>query len=219
MTCGVYKIINEVNGKIYIGSSKDLEKRWKSHKQQRKFLIGRALNKYGIDNFVFEVLEECVECDLLNREQYYLDSLKPFTPTGYNICVVAGNTLGVKWTDERRQQQSELRKALGFGKWNKGKVPHNKGISWSDDIKDKISAARLGKLTGSQNHKSIACSFISPGGEIVECESINGLARQNNLSPQGLWMVYKGQRNHHKGWRLNRLNSRTEEVKCLHITY
>lgn len=89
--CGVYKIINQVNKKIYIGSSKDIYKRWTQHidklnkgEHENKHLQN-AWNKYGSDNFEFEIVEECSSGAQFEREQYYLNTLNPFDENGYNI--------------------------------------------------------------------------------------------------------------------------------------
>lgn len=76
--CGVYKITNIVNGKFYIGSSKEISKRWGCHrKAKRNMIIHNAIRKYGIENFVFEILECCKEEQLIEREQFYYDLLEP----------------------------------------------------------------------------------------------------------------------------------------------
>lgn len=76
---GIYKITNNINGKIYIGQSIDIDKRWREHKRRaqvpnkeyEKYLY-RAFRKYGIDNFTFEILEECSRDQLNDRENYYI---------------------------------------------------------------------------------------------------------------------------------------------------
>ena len=89
--CGVYKITNKVNGKIYIGSSNNIENRWHQHKLQLRDGIHtnqhlqHAWNLYGEDNFMFEVIEECAPEIQFEREQYYLNTLSPFEERGYNI--------------------------------------------------------------------------------------------------------------------------------------
>ena len=83
---GIYRIKNLVNDKCYYGSSKNIEKRWVTHKnhlnggKHHNVPLQRAWDKYGEDNFSFEVVEECDEIFLLEMEQYYLD-LNP----DYNI--------------------------------------------------------------------------------------------------------------------------------------
>jgi group I intron endonuclease len=76
---GIYKIKNLVNDKCYYGSSKNIEKRWVIHKNHLKngkhhnIHLQRSWDKYGENNFVFEVVEECDETILLELEQKYLD--------------------------------------------------------------------------------------------------------------------------------------------------
>lgn len=89
--CGVYKITNIVNGKLYVGSLKDIEYRWSQHRDElNKGTHGnphlqRAWNKYGQSSFKFEVIEECEPSIQFEREQFYLNTLSPFDDNGYNI--------------------------------------------------------------------------------------------------------------------------------------
>lgn len=81
---GIYRIKNLVNNKCYYGSSKDIEKRWRTHKnhlnggKHHNIPLQRSWNKYGENNFVFELVEECDETFLLELEQKYLDSNPEF---------------------------------------------------------------------------------------------------------------------------------------------
>lgn len=93
MKSGIYKITNTVNGKFYIGSSKKIEERWDWHKQylNGKYHINPKLQHawdfYGEEKFIFEIVEEVEFSLLLEREQHYLDLLKPYErEIGYNIC-------------------------------------------------------------------------------------------------------------------------------------
>lgn len=86
---GIYKITNKINGKIYIGQSKDIAHRWKEHKWRSKnclYPIQKAITKYGIENFEFEVIEECLLEELDDREIYYIDLYNSTNKAiGYNI--------------------------------------------------------------------------------------------------------------------------------------
>lgn len=87
---GVYKITNIVNGKIYIGSSKNIAMRWQSHifdlshnTHHNKELL-KDFTKYGIENFNFSIIEIIVDVDkLLECEQMYIDKFNSIK-NGYN---------------------------------------------------------------------------------------------------------------------------------------
>ncbi len=98
MTMGIYKIENKVNGKIYIGSSKNIENRWKKHKYDLRSNnhhsehMQNAWNKYGKENFIFKIIEEIRDENILiEREQYWINALKSYNiDIGYNIAYRAG---------------------------------------------------------------------------------------------------------------------------------
>lgn len=87
---GIYKIENKLDGKKYYGSSKNIKKRWNRHKRDlnRKIhdnvYLQRAWNKYGEENFIFDIVYQCDEESLLIIEQKYLD-----TNPEYNIGINA----------------------------------------------------------------------------------------------------------------------------------
>lgn len=90
--CGIYKITNTVNGKVYIGQSIDIEQRWKNHKKEARnpnskyghYPLYRAMRKYGIDNFKFDIIEKCPPASLNDREIFYIASYKSHESNGYN---------------------------------------------------------------------------------------------------------------------------------------
>lgn len=95
---GIYRIVNKVNNKIYVGSSTNIYERWKVHKNDLKenrhqnSHLQRAWNKYGEKNFKFEILEE-IKADrnkiwaaLIIRERYYVDFYDSLNRNkGYNL--------------------------------------------------------------------------------------------------------------------------------------
>lgn len=106
---GVYKIHNRLNDSIYIGSSFNIEKRFKRHyyllrtNQHNNQHLQRAWNKYGEESFEFTILATCQKEELLKREQYHINLLKP----KYNICPIAGSTTNREVTLETRQKISK----------------------------------------------------------------------------------------------------------------
>jgi group I intron endonuclease len=118
MPSGIYRIINFINGKFYVGSATYLRKRLSDHKcsliknQHVNQYLQNAWNKYGAENFHFEVLEYCIKEILVFREQYWIDKLQSANDKfGYNMAKTAGNTAGIKWTEEQRAKY--LAKRIG----------------------------------------------------------------------------------------------------------
>lgn len=99
---GVYRWTNKINGKIYIGSSSDLGRRLSEYFRPSKLRssnmrIYNAILKYGISNFLLDIIKY-VDQDILEEvEQSYINALKP----EYNLSPTAGSNLGYKWTDEQ----------------------------------------------------------------------------------------------------------------------
>lgn len=90
---GIYKITNTINGKVYIGQSKNLKSRLRDHKNKPFYNnnefdspLHRAIRKYGLDNFFMETVEECLEEQLNEREIYWIKYYNSTDKTlGYNI--------------------------------------------------------------------------------------------------------------------------------------
>jgi predicted GIY-YIG superfamily endonuclease len=90
MAC-VYQIRNKVDGKIYVGSTKNFEVRKKQHINQLdsethdNTYLQNAWNKYGENNFEFSILEEVELKEQFVKEQEWINKLNPFDENGYNI--------------------------------------------------------------------------------------------------------------------------------------
>lgn len=169
---GVYQIKNTANGKCYVGSSFAFGRRWNRHIRELRGNIHpnaklqAAWNKYGPENFEFSVVE-CVEKDvILEREQFWIDSVDP----EYNICKVAGNTSGVRPGADARLKMSMAKIGKTVSKEAREKISayqKTKPVDWiavakssesrrggkrSPDARKRMSLAALGR-TMSQAHK------------------------------------------------------------------
>ena len=110
----IYRIQNVINNKGYVGSAMSKEARWREHHTQLRnnkhhsILLQRAWNKYGEDQFVFEVIEildNPTKKMLLEREQYWIDFYDAANPDkGYNILSKAGSRQGVKASEETKEK-------------------------------------------------------------------------------------------------------------------
>ena len=135
--CGIYRIKHKESGKSYIGLSVDVYARWKQHrsfaKTGRKSAIYSALNKYGVDAFEFDVLEECLPDCLEDRERFWIASLGT-SVNGYNLT--SGGESNKKVSGETRARLSTA----------------HLGKTQSQDTKDKRAAKIRGlKRTPEQN--------------------------------------------------------------------
>ena len=99
MSCGIYLIRNKINNKVYIGLSINIEERWQRHRslylrkdnnKEKSKPLYLAFNKYGIENFDFQILEECSILELPEREKYYIKL--------YDCCILDGYDKGYNLT-------------------------------------------------------------------------------------------------------------------------
>lgn len=84
---GIYKITNKITNKSYIGQSVRIERCWKEHQQlTSNSVISKAIRKYGVDNFNFEIIETCSKENLDDREIYWIQYYNTIVPNGYNVA-------------------------------------------------------------------------------------------------------------------------------------
>lgn len=147
----VYKATNTVNGKAYIGVTRqNLLTRKREHKSRAiagaKSVFGAAIRKYGWDAFVWEILEDNVSIDAIGeREQFLIKKHNTFCETGhgYNRTAGGGGTSGIIHTDVQRENirrgiVSTLIKKYGFKR--QIRLFHNRtGIPHTEETKKKIS--------------------------------------------------------------------------------
>lgn len=103
--CGIYMIKNKINNKVYIGQSVDIERRWEAHKwrcvnDDKHLYLYNAINKYGIENFSFDVVELCDRDELNEKEIYYIKKYHSYIydekPNGYNMTIGGQESLSGK---------------------------------------------------------------------------------------------------------------------------
>ncbi|MCR4362018.1 GIY-YIG nuclease family protein [Bacillus subtilis] len=145
----VYMIQNEINNRVYIGSTKDLKNRMNRHLsilrngKHDSDKLQKDWNEFGQSNFKLYILEIVTQEDLLIREQFFMNKYNSFSDKGYNLHPKAGSPLGYKHREDVRQKYSESRRDEMNGFYNK---KHTK------ESKDKMSKSHLGK-TINENQK------------------------------------------------------------------
>ena len=153
--CGVYKITNNVNGKVYIGQSINIKNRWKDHiyalnrNDSSCTLLQRAWNKYKQNNFCFEILELCSEEELDDVEIKYIE-LYDSINNGYNI--EKGGNENKRLSEETRQKLSaSAKERLSDPTKNPMYDKHH-----TDETKVKISASKKGRPLSEETKKKLS---------------------------------------------------------------
>ena len=163
---GIYKITNKINGKFYIGQSVNIKRRFMEHRTPRGKMtsLKLAIKKYGKENFLFEVIEECSVQDLDEREVYWIAQLRPH----YNRTAGGVGVKGHNVPDETRQllskksrqywdrlsdaEKAEIRKRL---------TGPPKGHAVSQETRQKLRAANLGKVQSAETVERRKATIIS----------------------------------------------------------
>jgi group I intron endonuclease len=147
------------SGRCYVGQSANIGQRWKEHRSRLKLQYHRspqlqaAFNKYGVEAFEWSVLEECSPESLTEREQYWIDLLRP----AFNTAPAAGSTLGMRRPDVSVAKKGVPRPATVRAKisaahqgmrkpWLDGNQygKANKGYKQTPEQIAKLSLARMG---------------------------------------------------------------------------
>lgn len=184
MRTGIYQIRNLINGKRYIGSvaeRRGWKHRWEKHRRtlrediHHSHHLQHAWNKHDESSFVFEILEECLPEQCIEREQHYLDIVlfassndSRFDKLGYNICRIAGigNRLGVKHTKESKLKMSIARKGRPLSKQHRKNLSGNKnhfyGKQHTEETKKQLARAhaKLSKQDVEQIRRMIQKGFL-----------------------------------------------------------
>lgn len=118
-------------------------------------LLQRAWNKYWNVSFEFEILELCCEEDLIKSEQKWLDLTQCFKiEIGYNLTPTAGNSKGVKHSEETRKRMSNAKNKMTQETKDKMKVA-NIGRKLTKEHKAKISASNIGRMVSEETKYKI----------------------------------------------------------------
>jgi group I intron endonuclease len=146
----IYKITNKVNGMNYIGQTiQSLEDRWRQHRKKSStcLYLKRAFEKYGIDNFIFEMICSCDNEELDKLEIQYMTEFNSIVPNGYNLR--EGGNSG-RHNEETKRKISE---ALKEKNRMIGAKPHPQlGKPITAETKKKISDALKGRTDIIRNH-------------------------------------------------------------------
>lgn len=207
---GIYSIINIINNKMYIGSTINFSNRWSRHRynlnntNHSNSHLRSSWLKYGPENFIFSVIEYVEDITQLElREQFWMDKFKP----EYNKRLIAENNLGIKLTDEQRQNRvksGKYKNRVITEIWRKRMSEAGfKRDKMSEETKKKMSQTRSGKvpLNLSDLHiksRKKVYQYSRDGEFINEFVSIKEATEITKI--RNIWMCCNGRRNHAGGF-------------------
>jgi group I intron endonuclease len=190
----IYKVTNKINGKIYIGqTSQGLESRKYDHENRAihnstNMTISKALNKYGFENFIWEILEKCDSKEELDEmEFHYIVSYKSnIRKFGYNNTLGGEGSYGFKHTKEACNKIRKLKT----------------GVKLSDY-----------SINIRSEKQSYVWKIIFPNGKEEEILNLNEFCRKNLLNSGIMNAVSRGDRKHHNGFKCIKLTIK-DTKKC-----
>lgn len=209
----VYKIVNNVNNKVYVGiTTKGISGRYPGRSWKvsntRSRLVKKAMTKHGSDNFEIFIIEKCKVEDLEKKEIFYINFFNSVAPHGYNLTF--GGNYKKEVSDQTKNKISQSKK---------GAVAWNKGIVWSQErklnhpkpMKGKPAWNR-GKKMGPMKEETIlrsAKAHCKP----VNCFDLNGNfvkkydslkdTKVDGFNPAQVCLVCKGKALTHRGYKFN----------------
>ena len=221
----IYKATNKLDGKCYIGQSTfDLDKRKSEHlkgsqRQRPRYYIHRAIKKYGMDSFDWEVIAECKTRDEMNKtEMKFIDKYNSLTPNGYNCVMMAfGGDMFSQFSETKRER---IRKRISEGtikgiaasdkSWSHpGKENSMYGRKHSPESIEKMKRNRKGLTAGEKNPSAKNAGTYKvffPNGEIKIVKNIRSFCRENNLSHSPFYQMCNGKQTvKYKGWWCERI--------------
>lgn len=154
----IYKFVNKINGKIYIGQTKRPKIRYKEHIyfKDKSSLLDRAINKYGVENFIYEILEKIENEDLSivkqqmdELETNYIKEYNSLYPTGYNLISGPPKAFKKKISAEQRGEKTKRQQHNG----GPG-VPKGTNIGITRSLEEKVQISQKLKSKPKRNGKS-----------------------------------------------------------------
>ena len=221
----VYKIVNKINGKLYIGcTSRNLLERFSEHLYESSrgvltnIVLYKAIKKYGKNNFYIEELEICKsEKEMYQKEIEYIEKYQTFFKynKGYNMTLGGEGLRGVFFSEKTRKIMSQ--NTSNYHKinleWHQ-KVLNNLKPTKESIEKfilmnktrfrplEELESKRQKMLTKRYPHRQIKFKVISPEGIIYERSGIKRFCQEHGLERSSFTSMVKGKYKQYKGWKL-----------------
>lgn len=189
----IYKITNNINGKIYIGMTyRTIQERWKEHqnncsrKQVENRPLYRAMNKYGIENFSIEIIEKTNQPE--ERERYWIEQLGSFK-YGYNATLGGDGKPYIDYnlvikTYKEVQNIAEVSRILNIDVFTISKILHRNKIkikSSTEIVKEKYGKpvgmySNAGELLKTFSTLTDAARYLIESNKVPSYSTLKGIA-------------------------------------------
>lgn len=190
MACGIYKVKNEITGKIYIGQAVNIIKRWKQHinnydNQNEKIYdtyFYRSIRKHGIENFSFSIVELCNQNELNEKETKWINYYDSYH-NGYNSTLGGDGNIYVdreefkKFYIENDVSVIELANHFKIDRSTAGRILKELGIKANYYVSDELKKKICEEYTLDQ---SISCLSLSKKYN-KDPETISRILKENNI--------------------------------------
>lgn len=207
----IYKFTNILNSKVYIGYTNNIPRRLYYHKRNckiQKSAFYDAINKYGWDNFHFEIIYQSLDGDYCHNimEEYFIREYHSHIDEGFGYNMTYGG-------DGQKNPSAETRWKIGTANRGKKRNPLN------EETKRKIGLANSKKkrtqqekehlrqinLSKKQSEESIlkrskSYIVIDPSGNYITVKNLNRFCKENDLNQGAMSSIARGLSNTHKGW-------------------
>lgn len=176
---GIYKITNLITNDCYIGQSRNLKKRINNHHQKgiHSKLFEEHISEYGWENFQVEILEECREEDLLEREAYYIELLKP----AYNTVV--------RGRDVPQETRDKISKSLsGLKQSEETKAKRKESIRKRHEVIPQLNLGHR-KKCASDEREFESVKELAEYYEVTTSSATHALKKNHKIKGHKVWYV------------------------------
>ena len=174
---GIYKITNLINQHSYIGLSTQLEKRWKYHldpyNQERESYktLYKAFKKYGVENFSFEILEECSVEELGSKEKFYIKKYDTYY-NGYNMTSGGEDNVGDAHPRHKLNSKDVENIRTRYNNLERRKEVY-------ELFKDRIGESGFGKIWKGETWKHIMPEVYTPENKLFHLHNTGNSGSEN----------------------------------------
>jgi group I intron endonuclease len=211
MVHSIYKFVNKINGKVYIGYTNNVNGRIRSHRFSSKKVhtaFYAAIKKYGWNNFSFELIYQSLDEEHCHgtMEEYFIREYKSHVDDGFGYNMTYGG-------DGQKNPSKEIRWKIGTA--NRGKIRGpckeetkrkiglaNSKKKRTPEEKEHLRQINLGRKQSVETVLKRSKSYIvtDPFGQKQNVINLTKFCKENNLNQGAMAAIARGKAKQHKGW-------------------